>query len=206
MKRNENWQNLQKEIHKQEKKCTKKSMHKNSKKAKRRNDLKSCCNFWGMTWKVAASFEEWPEKLATFEDKLGQLVRGADKNTFFWRFLARFSSRFLHFHGQFVYNTDILKKKIGPSCLFFAAGTTDTKFRHSTGVTTANSTNKYQKYKSVELGDQLPKAETKVITSGKTNWQLLWDRGSNAGDFECPIIQIYKWIPKRSELYQKGHK
>ena len=36
-----------------------------------------------------------------------------------------------------------------------AAGTTDTKFRRSTGVTTANSTNKYQKYKSVELGDQL---------------------------------------------------
>ena len=36
-----------------------------------------------------------------------------------------------------------------------AAGTTDTKFRRSTGLTTANSTNKYQKYKSVELGDQL---------------------------------------------------
>ena len=39
--------------------------------------------------------------------------------------------------------------------LFLAAGTTDTKFRRSTGLTTANSTNKYQKYKSVELGDQL---------------------------------------------------
>ena len=32
-----------------------------------------------------------------------------------------------------------------------------TKFRRSTGVTTANSTNKYQNYKSVELGDQLHK-------------------------------------------------
>ena len=38
---------------------------------------------------------------------------------------------------------------------FLAAGTTDTKFLGSTGVATANSTNKYQKYKSVELGDQL---------------------------------------------------
>ena len=33
--------------------------------------------------------------------------------------------------------------------------TTDTKFLGSTGGATANSTNKYQKYKSVELGDQL---------------------------------------------------
>ena len=74
---------------------------------------------------VLTTFGAWREKLATFgarhqklptfEDKLGQLVRGADKNTFFWRFLARFSSCFLLFHGQFVYNTDILKKKIGPS-------------------------------------------------------------------------------------------
>ena len=36
-----------------------------------------------------------------------------------------------------------------------AAGTTDTKFLGSTGVATANSTKIYQKYKSVELGDQL---------------------------------------------------
>ena len=49
----------------------------------------------------------------------------------------------------------IFWKEIGPSLLFLAAGTIDTKFRCSTGVTTANSTNKYQKYKSVELGDQL---------------------------------------------------
>jgi len=54
---------------------------------------------------------------------------------------------FLLFHRQFVYDTDILKKKIGPSLRFLAAGTTDTKFRRSTGVATANSTNKYQKYK-----------------------------------------------------------
>ena len=39
--------------------------------------------------------------------------------------------------------------------LLLATGTTDRKVRRSTGVTTANSTNKYQKYKSVELGDQL---------------------------------------------------
>ena len=38
---------------------------------------------------------------------------------------------------------------------FLAAGTTDTKFLGSTGVATANSTKIYQKYKSVELGDQL---------------------------------------------------
>ena len=71
---------------------------------------------------IPQTFEEWPEKLATFEDKLGQLVRGADKNTFFWRFLARFSSRFLHFHGQFVYNTDILRKKTDPAAFFSPQG------------------------------------------------------------------------------------
>ena len=43
---------------------------------------------------------------------------------------------------------------------FLAAGTTDTKFLGSTGVATANSTNKYQKYKLVELGDQLPKVDS----------------------------------------------
>ena len=31
---------------------------------------------------------------------------------------------------------------MGPGLLFLVAGTTDTKFRRSTGVTTANSTNK----------------------------------------------------------------
>ena len=51
-----------------------------------------------------------PPKLATLVAWLGQLVRGADKNTFFWRFFARFLSCFLLFHRQFVYNTDILKK------------------------------------------------------------------------------------------------
>ena len=54
-----------------------------------------------------------------------------------------------------MYMKRIFFKKIGPSLLFFAAGTTDAKFRRSTGVTTANSTNKYHKYKSVEFGDQL---------------------------------------------------
>ena len=77
-----------------------------------------------------------------------------NKNTLFWRVFARFLSCFLLFHRQFVYNTDILEK-IRPSLLFLAAGTTGTKFRRSTGVATANWTNKYQKYKSVELGVQL---------------------------------------------------
>ena len=54
--------------------------------------------------------------------------------------------------GLFISPSDQLS---WPSWLFLAAGTTDTKFRHSTGVATANSTNKDQKYKSVELGDQL---------------------------------------------------
>ena len=39
--------------------------------------------------------------------------------------------------------------------LFVPAGATDTKVLHSTGVATTNPTNKYQKCKSVELGDQL---------------------------------------------------
>ena len=59
------------------------------------------------------------------------------------------------FFTDSMYMTRIFKKKIGPSLPFLAAGTTDTKFLGSTGVATANSTNKYQKYKSVELGDQL---------------------------------------------------
>ena len=58
--------------------------------------------------------------------------------------------------------TRIFFEKIGPSLFFLAAGTTDTKVRRSTGVTTANSTNKYQKYKSVELGDQLGPAQTQL--------------------------------------------
>ena len=45
-------------------------------------------------------------------------------------------------------------------CNHYKAQLTDTKFRHSTGVATANSTNKDQKYKSVELGDQLETVET----------------------------------------------
>ena len=51
---------------------------------------------------------------------------------------------------------------------FLAAGTTDTKFLGSTGVATANSTNKYQKYKSVELGDQL-----EILVHLKVQKQLL---------------------------------
>ena len=46
-------------------------------------------------------------------------------------------------------------RKNEPSMLFVPAGATDTKVLHSTGVATTNPTNKYQKCKSVELGDQL---------------------------------------------------
>ena len=94
---------------------------------------------------------QWPKKMAI--SLLGQRYVEYIKTFIKWLF-----------HRQFVYklyyNTDILRKKIGPSWLFLAAGTTDTKFRHSTGVATANSTNKYQKYKSVELGDQLAPPKT----------------------------------------------
>ena len=86
--------------------------------------------------------------------KLSQLVGGAGKNTFLGGFFSVFCPVFCFFIDS-LYMTRIFWKKIGPSLLFLAARTTDTKFRRSTGVTTANSTNKYQKYKSVELGDQL---------------------------------------------------
>ena len=89
-----------------------------------------------------------------FSEKLSQLIGGAGKTTFFGGFLPVFCP-VLCFFTDSLYMKRIFKKKIGPSLLFLAAGTTDTKFLGSTGVTTANSTNKYQKYKSVELGDQL---------------------------------------------------
>ena len=57
------------------------------------------------------TFVARPQKLATFVAKLGQLVRGADENTFFWRVFARFLSCFLLFHGQFVYEMPFLQKK-----------------------------------------------------------------------------------------------
>ena len=86
--------------------------------------------------------------------KLSQLIGGAGKTTFFGGFLPVFCP-VLCFFTDGMYMTRIFKKKIGPSLPFLAAGTTDTKFLGSTGVATANSTNKYQKYKSVELDDQL---------------------------------------------------
>ena len=89
-----------------------------------------------------------------FSDKLSQLIGGAGKTTFFGGFLPVFCP-VLCFFTDSLHMKQIFKKKIGPSLLFLAAGTTDTKFLGSTGVATANSTNKYQKYKSVELGDQL---------------------------------------------------
>ena len=66
-------------------------------------------------------------------------------------------------------------KKIGPSLFFLAAGTTDTKVRRSTGVTTANSTNKYQKYKSVELGnsfDTLAGVTLAILYRSAIDWHL----------------------------------
>ena len=65
------------------------------------------------------TFGACPQKLATFEDKLGQLVKGADKNTLFWRVFAQFSSSFLLFHRQFVYNTDILREQNRTQLAFF---------------------------------------------------------------------------------------
>ena len=57
--------------------------------------------------------------------------------------------------------TRIFWKDIGHGFLFLVSGTTDTKFRRSTGVTTANSTNKNPNANKLGLGDQLlrgPKA------------------------------------------------
>ena len=65
------------------------------------------------------------------------------KNHLFWRVFARFLSCFFCFFTDSLNMKGIFKKN------------TDTKFRRSTGIPTANSTNKYQKYKSVELADQL---------------------------------------------------
>ena len=55
--------------------------------------------------------------------------------------LFSFLSHFLLL-GFFMYMTQIFWKDIGPGLLFLVARSTFTKFRHSTGVTTANSTNK----------------------------------------------------------------
>ena len=49
---------------------------------------------------------------------------------------------FFWFHAFFMCMTRLFWKDIGPGLLFLVAGTIDTKFRCSTGVTTANSTNK----------------------------------------------------------------
>ena len=54
--------------------------------------------------------------------------------------------------------------KIRNNLLVLATGATDTKFRSSTGVTTANSTNQYQNTKSVESGDQLWMVSRNMVT------------------------------------------
>ena len=70
------------------------------------------------------------------------MVGAAGKNRVFKHFLPDFcpvwcvSSICIHMFRKFW-------KEIGPSWLFLAVGTTDTKDRRSTGVATANSTNKY---------------------------------------------------------------
>ena len=58
--------------------------------------LKSCQLFEPRRQKLP-TFEAWPQKLDTFQAKLGELVRGADKNTFFWRVFARFCPVFCFF-------------------------------------------------------------------------------------------------------------
>ena len=89
----------------------------------------------------------WRQKLLRWSEVLIE-------TPFFGGFLPVFCPVFRFFTDN-MYMTRIFFKKIGPSLFFLASGTTDTKVRRSTGVTTVNSTNKYQKYKSVELGDQL---------------------------------------------------
>ena len=109
---------------------------------------------------------------ATDTDKLSQLARGAKKTPFFGGFLSIFRP-VPCFWALYMYMAGIFWKENGFILLFLAAGTTDTKFRRSTGLTTANSTNKYQKYKSVELGDQLVNRVTVISALWFTD---LWSR------------------------------
>ena len=111
-------------------------------------DLKSCWRQKLLAQKVAGLKSCWRKKLQRWSEVL-------KKTPFFGGFLPTFRP-VLCFFTEYLYMKRIFWKENGPSLLFLAAGTTHSKFRRSTGVTTANSTNKYQKYKSVELGDQLP--------------------------------------------------
>ena len=61
-----------------------------------------------------------------------------------------------------------------PEKSFLAAGVTETKVRRSTGVTTVNSTNKYQKYKSVELGDQLHRVGSFLLLKSTPDFQIFY--------------------------------
>ena len=108
---------------------------------------KSCWPEKLLARKVAGLKSCWPQKLLRWSEVL-------IKTPFFGGCLPVFCPVFCFFMDN-MYMTRIFFEKIGPSLFFLAAGTTNTKVRRSTGVTTANSTNKYQKYKSVELGDQL---------------------------------------------------
>ena len=94
-----------------------------------------------LSWIVAATFRDkfnlsW-NVAATFQDKLKILWN----KQVFCRFHLLFRPIFC-FETVFMYLTRIFWKDIGPGLLFLASETTDTKFRCSTGVTTANSTNK----------------------------------------------------------------
>ena len=95
----------------------------------------------GLSRFVAATFQakfnlSW-NVAATFQDKLKILWN----KQVFCRFYLLFRPIFC-FETVFMYLTRIFWKDIGPGLLFLASETTDTKFRCSTGVTTANSTNK----------------------------------------------------------------
>ena len=93
----------------------------------------------------------WPDLLCNISGKakLSQMVGGAGKNCFFFNvFCPAWCILFICMHI-----IQIFWKEIGRNLLFLAVGKTDTKVRRSTGVATANSTNKYQN--ANELGDQL---------------------------------------------------
>ena len=70
------------------------------------------------------------------------MVVGVGK-TVFLPFFAFFLPCFFYIFSIFIHIIRIFWKEIGPSLLFLTLGTTNTKVRRSTGVATANSTNKY---------------------------------------------------------------
>ena len=100
-------------------------------------------------------FCKWCAPIAEFR-KSCSIV--ADKNAFFGVFLPVFCPVSCFFTDN-LYMTRIFFEKIGPSLFFLAAGVTETKVRRSTGVTTANSTNKDPKANKLSwaINYRLPK-------------------------------------------------